>query len=501
MRLTHPAVAVLAAAAVGLPLLATSPAPVGAAVPTGVTVRLDETSTPLTARRGRASRAEAGSVFVLRGKVTTRRGVKRAVTLREKTGRRLRTLDRARVSRKGRFSFGVRAGNRLGLRTFVVTAPRAGGLKPFRETRKVRVVSRTGTPTPTPPPVAPVPGPVPVPGPTPVPTPTPTVPPAPAPLTPTTVGAAWDRPRVAAYSSATVASGTVTGAPAGRYVQVQGQFGNDWITLARGTTGADGTFAVPLPADFLRSSPTRVYVEATATATEAVTPATATEVVPDYTPSGTNPNDWTPLSTSLRLRYDACAPVRYRVNYTHAPAYARDLVERAIREAHFATGLTFVDGGDTGAHAFPADGLPGIDASTTDLLISFGGQAHTSASAEYLGWGGGARTYYATDAAGQHGQIDTAQVFINSVNPPPDWVWSAERMYGTISHEIAHALGLGHSAGEDQAMYYKNLPSRPVRYGLGDLTGLRSVGLQHGCSRLVLRDGGTNRVLEGPVLP
>jgi hypothetical protein len=488
MHVRRPAVAVLAAAALSLPLLGAVPGPVTAAPPTGVSAELttDPAGEALVARRGRVT-VPVGSTFLLRGKAA---GGKRTVTLREKKGRKLRKVARTRTTKRGEYTFRVRAGNRVRTRTFVATAPRTRGAKAYRSALKVRVVRRSGGPVP---PTAP-----PQPPGTPVP-PTPAPPPPPPPPTPTGVGATWDRPQVAAYAAATVVSGAVTGVPGGRTVVVQGQFGNDWLPLAGGTSLADGSFAIPLPTDFLRSTSTRVVVEATATASAAVSPVASTSVVPHYTPSGADPNNWRPIDETVRLRFNSCEPVRYRVNYTHAPAYARASVAEAVRHLRFATGLSFVDAGDTDAHSWAVSGAPGIDYATTDLLISFGGQQHTTAdmSGNVLARGGPSRGWNASDAQGGHVQIDGSQVFVDYLTPGTGITWEPSMMTRVLYHEVGHALGLGHAGGEDQIMsptFREGVT--PQYFGRGDLTGLATLGMQYGCSRLPARDGDTPRVVE-----
>ncbi|WP_114423854.1 hypothetical protein [Nocardioides houyundeii] len=440
------------AAAVALGALAGAPTATASPTPTEVSLSIVDPAARAAGQRVSApSSAPIKSKFSIRGKVKVKGKSKRAVRLLEKRGKRTVVIARKKTSKKGVFTFKVKAGKKQKARKFTVLAPRARGAKKFQKRFKVRIVSNKAA---------------------------------------SAVAPTWANGTSVAYSAApTIASGFVGGAAAaGRTVLVQQQFGKKWFDAAQTVSGADGSFSVALSNDWLRSAPTRVLVPKTGSARAAVSEPAGTAVVPDYVPNGTDPGDWTEFDPSRRFRFNPCAPIVYKVNYTHAPGYARAMVARVMRHVRLATGYTLVDGGDTAGWPDPAPGQAGADADTM-LIIGFGGQANTSMdlSGNTLGRGGPDKGVWAKDSRGRHVQITRASLMLDTVEPPV--AWNEDMMSKTLTHEIAHALGLGHATSLGQMLGPINGPERPTRYGTGDLAGLATKGMQAGCSRPELKKG------------
>jgi Zincin-like metallopeptidase len=434
------------AAALATGLLAGAPSASGAPVSTEVSLTLVDSAARAAGQRLSApSTAPVKSKFKVRGKVKVKKKSKRTVLLLEKRGKRTRVIARDKTTKKGAFSFKVKAGKKQKARKFVVLAPKARGAKKFQKRFKVRIVSNKAA---------------------------------------TAVTPTWANGTSVAYSATPItASGLVGGAAAaGRTVLVQQQLGGTWTDAGQTVSGADGSYSVALANDWLRSVPTRVVVPRTSTAAAAVSEPAGTAVVPDYVPNGTDPNDWTEFDPARRYRFNPCAPIVYKVNYSFAPPYARTMMARVMRHVRLATGYTLIDGGDTAAWPDPAPGQPEADAETM-LIIGFGGQANTTMdlSGNTLGRGGPDKGVWARDSLGRHVQITRGSLMLDTVEPPVPW--TEDKISKTLTHEIAHALGLGHATSLGQMLGPINGPERPSLYGTGDLAGLATKGMQTGCSR------------------
>lgn len=443
------------AAALSLSLLTVTPA---TAAETTVTVSPTAAPTTDTAtspgrlvlsRKGQSLSApkevEVGSTFTVKGKVSISRKAKRTVGVFEKKGRKWRLLAKKKTSKKGTFVFAVKAGSKTGERLMAVAASRSRGTKGYEKHFAVKVVNATP-----PPPVE----------------------------VPTTAAAGLDRPTTTTFGAPINITGAVGGAAAaGRLVVIEQSLRSGWVEITRTTSGADGTFAAALPADFAWTSNIRAFVPAIPGAAAAYSGESTGAVTPNWALPG-DPNAFSYLG-ARRARWNPCAPIRVKVNYAQAPlANTRAHVEQALAHIRAASGLTFTIVGDTNAYAWPAPGYAGADAET-DLLISFGTQANTTVpiAGNVVGMGG--PTFYnTTDYAGPVGLITKGQVILD-VNPA-EYTWNDARLANVLRHEIGHAVGMGHVNDTAQIMYPMVTPN--LTFGAGDYTNLsQNLGRSSGC--------------------
>jgi hypothetical protein len=187
-------------------------------------------------------------------------------------------------------------------------------------------------------------------------------------------------------------------------------------------------------------------------------------------------NDGTPA------RYNPCQEIHYVLNLGSAPASARDDVAGAISRLANATGLTFVNDGDT--TELPTSNRPIYDEGRygdrwVPILISwvYPSQTNQSLGSGVLGLGG-------STAVLEQGRwvYVTGQVTLNAdFNASFGTGFGAGYTWGeVVMHEVSHVLGLHHVDSSAEIMY-PTATSRVAEFGPGDLTGLYSLGTPAGC--------------------
>lgn len=179
-------------------------------------------------------------------------------------------------------------------------------------------------------------------------------------------------------------------------------------------------------------------------------------------------------------RWDPCAPIRFVVNPGWMPDQGRrDLVD-ALARITAASGLRFVDDGDT-------DEVPGLDRSAyqperygqrwAPLLVSWVPPARTD-----LGLGQGVQgvslSVVVPGVVG--GSIVSGQVALDADRRLASGFGPGDTEGEVLLHELAHAVGLGHVLDPTQVMYSTTTNSES-EFGAGDREGLAALGAGAGC--------------------
>ncbi|WP_185995080.1 matrixin family metalloprotease [Nocardioides campestrisoli] len=429
----------------------------GSTTASGATRATKATRGVVVARRARITvkaprSAAAGSRFTLRGTVRAGSGV-RVVTVTEKRGARWKKVGRDRTNRRGAFSVKVRAGGKERTRTFRVQASARGRVL-ARARVKVRVQA------------------------------------------PTTVTTTWPA-ATAPWGAPVTVTGVVSAADlAGRTARLQLKLPTGWRQVSSTPVAADGSFALAAPSDWLYSTRLRVLVPAGGGSSEGRSAPWGLTITPTWAPPG-SPRDWTELNETP-LRYDPCQVIAYRTNLDAAPPGAAEALTEALRQVSLATGLRFQHLGATTA-LFDGEGANAAYPKDATLIVGFGTATQTRApfdTGPTIGWGGSAHGVRARSATlGQVWRIVQGGAVLKA-----DHAWTPGSMLEALTHEVGHAVGLGHADMPDQLMYPVSEGANPV-WGAGDLTGLRSAGLLSGCLRPARASGDGDRFPGVVALP
>lgn len=179
-------------------------------------------------------------------------------------------------------------------------------------------------------------------------------------------------------------------------------------------------------------------------------------------------------------RWDPCRPIAYVVQAAWMPAAGRRDLAEALRRLTAASGLEFVDEGDT-------DELPARSRAAyqperfgrrwAPLLIGWVPSGVTD-----LGLGAGVQGVSLSVAVpGRSGpSLVSGQVVLDAGNRLAAGFGPGTTDGEVLLHELAHAVGLGHVLDPTQVMYSQTTNSES-QFGAGDRSGLAALGAAAGC--------------------
>jgi hypothetical protein len=179
-------------------------------------------------------------------------------------------------------------------------------------------------------------------------------------------------------------------------------------------------------------------------------------------------------------RWDPCLPIHYVVQTQWMPTGGRDDLAAALARLSKASGLAFVDDGDT-------DELP----STTRAAYQparygkrwaplLDGWVPADRTDLGLGHGVAGVTIAVAIPGPKGGSIVTGQVALDADHRLPAGFGPGATEGEVFLHELAHAVGLGHVLDPTQVMYPQTTNSES-QYGAGDRAGLAALGRPAGC--------------------
>ena len=182
------------------------------------------------------------------------------------------------------------------------------------------------------------------------------------------------------------------------------------------------------------------------------------------------------------LRWDACAPVTFVLSPVDAPAHAEADVRAALAMLAEASGLDLVLEGMTDERPDarrPLVERVGDEWRWRPVLIAWARPGATDLPLTTIDRGVAVPV---SVRDGDREGLVTGQVVINAART--DLVAGfgdrSDAVGATLLHELGHVLGLDHV--DDVAQIMSEDPgSGPVRFGDGDLAGLRAVGSDAGC--------------------
>ena len=179
-------------------------------------------------------------------------------------------------------------------------------------------------------------------------------------------------------------------------------------------------------------------------------------------------------------RWDPCRPIAYVVQAGWIPDAGRADLTEALRRLSEASGLAFVDEGDT--DEMPSGGRAAYQPDRSGerwapLLVGWVPPELTD-----LGLGGGVQgVATAVAVAGRDGaSLVTGQVVLDAANRLSPGFGPGTTDGEVLLHELAHAVGLGHVLDPTQVMYPQTTSSESV-FGAGDRAGLAALGAPAGC--------------------
>jgi hypothetical protein len=179
-------------------------------------------------------------------------------------------------------------------------------------------------------------------------------------------------------------------------------------------------------------------------------------------------------------RWDPCVPIHYVVQTRWMPAGGREDLAAALARLSKASGLAFVDDGDT--DELPLTTRPAYQPGRygkrwAPLLVGWVPGDQTDLG---LGHGVAGITVAVAIPGPSGGSIVTGQVALDAGHQLPAGFGPGATEGEVFLHELAHAVGLGHVLDPTQVMYPQTTNSES-QYGAGDRAGLAALGRPAGC--------------------
>lgn len=188
-------------------------------------------------------------------------------------------------------------------------------------------------------------------------------------------------------------------------------------------------------------------------------------------------------------RWDPCdGPISWMVNKGEGPTDAVEIAQRSVAALQRATGLEFTYLGETSY--MPKASINQEIPLPADLIIAWAdspGEGKTvqeesdllAADQKSLGAGAIEAYGYQFNDGSIVNVVGAGYAVVN--NKTNDrFPYNNGGVMATLMHELAHAVGLGHS-GKMEELMYPELGAQPPAYQDGDLSGLALLGVGEGC--------------------
>jgi hypothetical protein len=303
----------------------------------------------------------------------------------------------------------------------------------------------------------------------------------------TAMSASWTDTSVTIGAAVSV-RGRVSPSRTARTVVLQRRTRVGWAPVKTGRTrGGDYSFRVStlLPGE----DRYRVRVTASPTATAATSAARTVRVTRPRARGNPSAYSFLGRDGTAIARWNPCQPIGYRVNARLGGRGALTDVKAAVARIRRITGLRFAYRGST--RIVPGGANDGAYPSDTDLVVAWARPAQT----QYFGLSGiagmgGSDWVPAVNRRGDwdlmitrgfavlNANYDIAGGFGTGAGYPSQWAGTRGQL---LMHEIGHAVGMGHAAGDRWEILYPTMTEKRAVWGAGDLRGLTRLGAAQGC--------------------